>query len=302
MPSDPSYRTAPTAARALRILEQLAESPGRSLTQADLQRQLGFSHGNLHVILATMEASGHVRRHPTDRSYRLGPALLAIGEAARQVYPWVELAHPIMKQLADQLDTECHAATRVGDSLLIVTRVGPLQPLGYGVSTGQRIPMAPPIGSSFISWSTEAEIDDYLHSGDAHLSEPQVQHYREALAEVRRLGYSVHYEAEPRPQLAEATERAVRDGTVDSQQELSEVTGKLAHSNYLIPSDATPGAVLNISSPVFGEDGSIVFSVGVGFASLSMASRPVAEVGEHLLAAVRSITRAIHGRPPPPAD
>jgi DNA-binding IclR family transcriptional regulator len=301
--ANPRFRTAPTAARALRILELLAETPTQGYTQAELQRRLGYSHGNLHAMLATMEATGHVRRDAVDRTYTLGPALLAIGESARLVYPWVEAAHPFMNGLAEQLGTECHAATRTGDTILIVTRVGPLQPLGYGVSTGQRIPFVPPIGSSFISWSSEQEIDAYLHSGSARLSRAELDRYHQALALVRRQGYSVHYEADPRRSLGERTERVVRNASLEDDRGALDAAGQLAHTDYLSPGvGSDPGAILNMSSPVFGADGLIQFTVGVSFTSPSMAERSVLEVGGLLSETVREITKAVGGRPPPPPD
>src|SRR5688572_4431556 len=96
-------RTAPTAARALRIIEALAAEPARTFTLAELQRRLGYSHGNVHAILATMVTRGHVRRDPTSRGYALGPALLAVGAAARQAYPAVDIATPFLEELATDL-------------------------------------------------------------------------------------------------------------------------------------------------------------------------------------------------------
>ena len=114
-------RIAPTAAKALRVVELLAADPLAEVSLAEMQRRLGFSHGNLHAICTTLVAMGYLRREPGERSYRLGPALLSIGESARAAFPSVEVALPFLRTLAAEFDAEAQAAMRSGDSIVVVS-------------------------------------------------------------------------------------------------------------------------------------------------------------------------------------
>jgi DNA-binding IclR family transcriptional regulator len=294
-------RTAPTAARALRILELLAAEPSRAHTLAELQRRLGYSHGNLHAILATLVAMGHLRRDPSARTYSLGPALLAIGDAAHATYPAVDAAVPYMELLAAELDTECQAAMRVGDAILVVARRGPLLPRGFGVQVGERFPLTPPMGSSFVAWSTPDHLEAYLRSGADDLGAAEIEHHRQAIAAVRRRGYSVHVDAEPRHRLSETAARILRDASADDHEaELAALAHELARYDYL-PTDpdlVEAGDVIQLSAPVFGAGEQVELTVGVTFIAPRSDRRPLTDVPERLLATTKAITRAIGGRLP----
>jgi DNA-binding IclR family transcriptional regulator len=305
-----SSRTAPTAERALRILESLAVDPARSYTLAELQRRLGYSHGNLHAILATLVAMGHVRRDSTDRSYSLGPALLAIGAAARQAYPSVDAATPHMDALAAELDTECQAGMRVGDSIVIVARVGPLLPFGFGVQVGERFPLTPPIGSSFFAWAAPDDLELYLKSAVAALGPTAIDRHREAIAAVRRRGYSVHVDAAPRARLSETAARILQEASRDDHDdELASLAHELGRHDYvpIKPDKVEAGDVIQLSAPVFGPDENVELTIGVTFVAPWREKHPLTEVPERLLQTTRVVTRAIGGRAPvtalaPPAQ
>ena len=288
-------RTSPAAARALRVLETLAADPGRGLKLAELRRRLGFSHGNLHAILATMEAAGHVRRDVATRAYTLGPALLAIGEAARRTYPTVDTALPFMIELADELDTECHAGMRVGKEILIVARVGPDQPVGLGVTVGQRFPLTPPLGLAYIAWSTDADIEAYFGAA-SYLSDEEITRHRALAQAIRRQGFALHVEVDKRQAMAETSVRILAEATREGlEEELAELVHELGHQRYVLvdPPDAGDLRVIHLSGPVFGPDGSVALNVGV-----TIGDRPVPEVAARVLEVAAAITAALGGTSP----
>jgi DNA-binding IclR family transcriptional regulator len=112
-----------------------------------------------------------------------------------------------MEALADELDTECHAGMRIGDAIFVVARVGPLQPLGLGVRVGERFPLTPPIGASYVAWSRRDDIEAYLGTAEGDLTAEEIEHHRQVIEAIRRRGYSVHVEAGPRQRLSETAER-----------------------------------------------------------------------------------------------
>src|SRR5688572_19238832 len=179
-------RIAPTAAKALRVVELLAADPTAAVSLAEMQRRLGYSHGNLHAICTTLVAMGYLRREQGERSYRLGPALLSIGEAARTAFPSVEVALPFLRTLAAEFDAEAQAGMRSGDTIVVVARVG--QTLEYGVTVGQRFPLTPPMGSTFVAWAGDDERETYLASAAGVLNPAEIGRCRVALDTVLHRG------------------------------------------------------------------------------------------------------------------
>lgn len=291
-------RSAPTAARALRVLELLSVDPSRKYQLAELQRELRYSHGNLHAILATLVAMGHVCRDPMTRTYMLGPGLLTIGAAARETYPTVAVAQPLIDSLAEQLGTEAQAAMRVGDSILIVARAGPQLSFGRGVQVGERLPLTPPYGSTLMAWATEDDIDAYLATAAELLTTDEIDRHREGLRQVRRRGYSVHVYGATLRELNEAARKIVLDATDgDGESALVPRAPQLLREGYLAEAEQLPvGEEVQISAPVFDASGDVELSVGVALVAPRVSGAGVAAAPEHLLAATKAITAAIGGR------
>jgi len=288
-------RVAPTAARALRVVELLATDPTRAWKLAEIQRELGYSHGNLHAIVATLVAMGYLRRDDDSRSYLLGPALLGIGAAARSAYPSVDLAAPHLERLADALDTEAHAAMRVGQTVLVVARHGRELPAGGGVQVGARLPLTPPVGSTLMAWSTGPEIEAYLATAVGALSAEAIADHRDSLRATRERGYSVHASQGARATVGEAALRLMAEGVDDVEGELTELVHRLGRHPYLLvdPAAVATGDAIQFSAPVFGVDGRVALSVGAAFGGPDVDPLVVAGAPEVLLATAAEITSAL---------
>ena len=85
-------RAALAATRSLDILDYLAAHPDQGHTMTELARGLDVNPSSMHGILGVMTEAGYVVRHPAHKTYRLGPIAAAIGQAAAQQDPVIELA------------------------------------------------------------------------------------------------------------------------------------------------------------------------------------------------------------------
>jgi DNA-binding IclR family transcriptional regulator len=284
----------------MRVLETIAGDPLRGLTMARLQRQLHYSHGNLHAILSSLEASGHVRRDPITKAYTLGPALLAIGNAARETYSSVEKATPLLEKLAADLDTETQVTMPVGGELLMVARVGPVPPVGYGTAVGERVPLSPPIGGAYMAWASPEQVEDYLSQAVSNLSAKEIKGHRQALKAIRQQGYSVIVDSTTRKRLGRTAMAIAATGSRDGyQQELEEIARELAHLPKAAKvSKVDVGDVVGLGAPVFGPDGLPELIVTVSFVAPRMAHLTIAEVAAALLETTKAITTTIGGRRP----
>jgi DNA-binding IclR family transcriptional regulator len=286
--------SAPGVTRTIAVLEFLAARRGEAFTLAELVRRLAVNKSTLHTILAILEEAGYVARHPIDKSYTLGPALVALGEAAA-ASPAVDIAHHArdeMRALADEFGVQCMAGKVVGSSILLVAHAGVREPLGQHLAVGQRLPFVPPLGTVFVAWSPPDVIDAWLRRLGPRATNDQLARYRRAIAAVRTRGFSIALEADARRELGRAV--AARDASVDHLVE------ELGHQEYMLMElerSATYRLSL-VAAPVFGPDGAVAMAIGlVGFPD-PLDARSLLRAGERVRAAAAAITRAIHGRAP----
>ena len=212
------------------------------------------------------EESGLVRRHPRTRAYTLGPALIALGAAARRGYRVVEDARPEMERLSGDLGLGCLASARVGDDMVMLAVTGPPQPFGSRVQVGERVPIAPPLGLAFIAWADAATVEDYLDLSGRKLTAAERRQYSDALAFVRERGYGVVLDSSTRHRLVELL-RESRD-LEDSRRHhaLDEILVELALDDYALlrgGTDEAEYAVTALTAPVFGPDGDVILVLTV---------------------------------------
>lgn len=101
--ASPERYLVPAVVAAGRLLTALAQADGDSPTQAELARDLGLSKSTAHNLLATLEQLGLVQRDPASRRYRLGAALVPLGQAAARHSRIAALTAERMPALAGEL-------------------------------------------------------------------------------------------------------------------------------------------------------------------------------------------------------
>jgi DNA-binding IclR family transcriptional regulator len=294
-------RPSPAVDRTVTVLEFLAGHPETGFGVSELARRLSMSKATVHAITAALADAGWLLRHPTDKTYRLGPALVAVGNAAAAQFEVVDYARVEMRKLAEDLGVQCVASAAIGDEMVILATAGATQPLGPGVHVGHRIPLVPPLGTVFVAWSDADEIERWLRRLGPSANEVDLARYREALATVRRRGYAVALEADARVQLERALAQMGDDPRARRVRKVvAELVEELGHSEYVLLEleHAASYRVSLIASPVFGADGSVVLALTVfGFEGV-MSADQVPEYGERLRETTRMVTKAIHGSEP----
>ena len=256
-------RPAPAVDRAVDVLDFLADNPRDTFSLSELARRLDLNKASAHATLNALVDRGYLLRHPVRKDYRLGPRLIAVGEAAREQYPVVEFARDELRRLSEDIGTECVASAPIGDEMVIVDRAGPVRPIGLSIAVGHRFPLVPPMGTIFMAWSTPDQIDEWLRRVEV---DEERERYRSALVNVRDRGWS-----------------AGRD-TDDYQ--------------LLEMERATEWSVTTLGAPVFDAEGTVAMGIFVLAFRDALTPDQVPEVAERLMKATGSITESIHGRHP----
>jgi DNA-binding IclR family transcriptional regulator len=258
-------RKSSSVLRAATLLHLLAKDPSSSWSLAEIARRADLSYASAHSVASALEESGLVRRHPRSRAYTLGPALIALGSAAKRGYRVVDDALPEMERLSRDLGLGCLASARVGDEMVMLAVTGPPQPLGSRVQVGERVPIAPPLGLAFIAWADAATIEDYLDRSGRRLTDPERRQYSEALALVRERGYGVVLDSSTRHRLMERLRASIHLDDSRRHHELDEVLFELALDDYALlhGDEAAEYALTALTAPVFGPDGEVILVLTV---------------------------------------
>ncbi len=192
-------RRALSATRAADLLNYLAAHPDESLSYSELSDRLGVNQASTHSLLMALTECGYLSRDPKTRTFSLGAALVAIGDAALRVNPIIDETRIEMARLAKELDMGAIALVRAGTDALCIARAGTRRERVEPPEVGQRIPIMAPLVSVFVAWAEEAEVDAWLLR--ARMPAHEQSQTREILERVRNRGYSVALEVPGRRRL-----------------------------------------------------------------------------------------------------
>jgi DNA-binding IclR family transcriptional regulator len=301
-------RASPQTDRVVAVVELLTAHPGADFTLAELARRLGVSKPTCYPMLAALTRSGWLLRHPTRKTYRLGPALVPAGRAAAAGAPVVELARPRMAELAETYGLACVGLAPSADALVVVDLVESPAPGGkaFGLRLGDRIPPRPPLGAVLVAWQGDDAIDAWLRRGAPTVPEGRRSRYVRDLAAVRDRGYAVELRAPIQERvalLADELRTAVRDrrATAQIHDLLDQAVSELADEDVLLTDIVADRSYQpsSINAPVFDADGSVALVVCLIDAPDPMPSLDIVAVGERIREVTSELTRSFLGRPPP---
>jgi DNA-binding IclR family transcriptional regulator len=268
--------------RVIAVLNLLAARPGQAQTLSDIARDLSLNKATLHALLWALTETGYLFRDPLTKSYTLGPALIALGNAANEGSTVVQAAAPEMAALQAELGLDCICSTAIHDEIVILARTGRPTPFGINILPGMRVPLAPPLGTVFVAWSQDAEIERYLARVGPVRSSRQLDHYRRAVQVVASRGYSVAMAPEG-PSLGNlALEESVR-GLQPSDYALLDVDPQASYR------------LRHVAAPVFGTRGEVVVALFlIGFQG-EVPGDKVPEIAERVQQACDRISQSIRG-------
>lgn len=287
-------RRAPAVERAVAILNFLAAHPADRFTLSEIARDLDLNKATLHAILGALMTAGYVVRDPAGKTYGLGPSLIALGNATLGSFPALTFAAPEMTALSEELDLDCVASAPIGREIVILASTGSSRPFGINVQPGTRLPLTPPLGTVFVAWSDDAEIDAWLAKVGPSVSPENLQRYRRAVTAVRERGYSVGLSRGVEQPLVEALQQKKR-----APERVEKSIAGLREEYALVELDYSARYRVNhIGAPVFGPRGEVSLALFlIGFHD-QLPAEEVPRHADRLMTACARVTKAIQGREP----
>jgi len=281
----------------VRVLSYLTVNPRSAFTLSELSVALDVSPASLSSLLLALTDSGYLTRHPRRKTYELGMAAVALGNAAVIRHPVVELARTEMAGLA-RLGTACVGSAIVGDEIVVLALAGRTTNSTREIHLGQRLPLLPPYGQAFLAWSSEQTVQRWL-AALGERARADAERLRRSLAFVRINGYTVVLDTEPvravqrlfgdlahnpwDPTTREMIRRAIMEQS--DGYSLTEIERGVAYD------------VDHVAAPVFGLDGEVVYVLtvhGLG----TMQADGLARIGRQVADVGLTLTRSIGGRVP----
>lgn len=279
-------RSSPGVGRVAAILNFIADHPGQAFALTDLVRALKLSRATCHALLTGLVDVGYLYR-TSDKTYVLGPALVALGRTAAEHFSPLQIAQPEMRRLADEFDVVCGAYFLEGDMIHLRDRAASASHVGYPVPLGTRMKMHWTQAITFFARSPR-DADAWIARSMPQARAEQVEAMHRALEFAQKHGF-VPLVRKPGAILpltgdpASFTPPQGDDIPVTPQIEIKE------DSSYPLAA---------IMAPILDAKGKVAFAlVMAGFRTV-LTGEQVMEAGQQLAAACERISTFISGRIP----
>lgn len=289
--------------RVIDVINFLSAHPTESFTLSELAEHLGLSNGSAHRVLTTLTEARYLSRHPKHKTYSLGVALVAVGQAALEKHRGVDIARREMARLTSELKGQCIATAIVDDELLFLAKEGTPQTHDSFSRVGERRAFLPPLGVGHVAWADRVTLENYLARSQSTLTDAMRDHLRMSLEVIRRRGYAIAANGDKLRALRKTAtlpiDRQRNSAHLERVRQLvSELTEK--EIQLLDIADVIKDGVSYISAPVFSPAGTVAMELTVSGMPDNLTLQEIEHYAERLRAVAAIVTSETHGRRPSP--
>lgn len=292
-------RPALSASRAIDIVDFLARFPERSFSLSEIVNGTQINLASCHAVLNALAEGGYVSRCPRQKSYRLGPALFAMGQASLASQPLLGRAKAAAEALRDELDTPTLVSTVIGEEIVGVIACNTPDGRTAGLNVGERMPLVPPVGASFLAWASDEAIEDWLGRAPPGQDAETISYWREGLERIRERSFQVELRA------PESNAMAARMAEMASGSEVTRYKGELIKlvqtfgrhpaQPERIEKDEEYDIIL-IAAPIFDREGQCAYNLCLGGFAGPLNGGDVQVLGDKLVATSLQIMQADRAR------
>lgn len=187
--------TVESVARAIRIIEALAQSPSGL---SEMARRVDLPKSTVARLLATLEQMEAVERDEDGRLYRLGPIVQRLSSAAGGPAQLAAFARPYLEELTATTGEAAGVSIPDGFKVHYVDQTEAKHPVQVRDWSGELIPMhVVPSGLAIMAHWPEEQIDRYLNRDLERMTPNTVTDstkIRERLSALRARGYEWVFE------------------------------------------------------------------------------------------------------------
>ena len=157
--ADPASRLVRSVDRALRLLDFVAEGSPEGLTLTELSKALGMSKSSVLATARTLVAHGYLHWTEVGAHYKLGMALIRLGDLTTRQLPLGDICGPILRELSETTGTTSRLAIADhGHPLFIARNDGP-GTVRFHTTLGLReLPHCTAAGKAILSTMPEDEV------------------------------------------------------------------------------------------------------------------------------------------------
>ena len=290
-----------TNSRVVMVINFLATHPTESFTLSELSERLNISTGSAHRVLKTLTEAKYLQRHPKHKTYSLGLALAAIGQAAMQKHNYIDVARREMEILARELNLQCIAISVAEDEMLTLVRTGRPKTAQSNQRVGERRPFSPPFGLVSAAWATREVRQHYLERMPLQKADPQYNYLEQSIERVRQRGFSIAAFGQTLEKIHQTT-LAYEDAPFDEALKARsiELMGELSREELQLtefpPSQDTQ--ISHISAPVFSPTGEVSLELVLTGGATVLSVDEILHYRDRLCAVAEYVTSETHGRAP----
>lgn len=248
--------------RALGILDELAAAEQRGLSVTEIADNGGLSKSATFSILQTLMSLNYVADTGVgqNRRYRLGHALIRLGDIARGQMSLRDVARPILENVATNLGVSVRLGVLEGNRVSMVDRFDSPGGLRIDLRMGQQEWLhSTAVGKALLSTLTEGAVRELLNH------EPLTRQTRHTLVTVEDV-------------LGALPEIRLRGYSIDDQEDFE--------------------GVLCIGAPVYVTPDSANAAISVTMLKAQATPRRIDQVGQALVAAAREMSLQLGCTPP----
>jgi len=153
--------TVRSVARAMRLVQIVADAPAEGLTLSDLARSLGTSKSTTLALARTLTAFGMLRDGKPGPRYTLGTGVIRLGDIARGQLPLGDLSRPLLTELSEETKMTSRLAICDDGFPVFIERVDGPGSVRFHTPLGQReMPHASAAGKAILATMPERQVRD----------------------------------------------------------------------------------------------------------------------------------------------
>ena len=277
-------KSPPGVKRVVAVLNFFAGHPGQAFTFTDIVKALDLGRATCHALLAGLVEAQYLYRN-SDKSYVIGPALVAIGKVAADQFSPLQAAIPEMRTLSDECRAICTAVYFERGNAVIRHRAGIGYHQGWQVPQGTELPLRAPFAGAFFATAKSYDVEKWLDQMSPKPSDQDREDLYSGIEFVRKYGFTfgvrnteVHADFNA-PQLAFSGEQS--EFPVSLMADLND------KAEYMVGF---------INCPVLNEKGEVEFVINLSGFNEPVSGKRVREMGGMLRDAAERITYFINGK------